>query len=74
VACPSLGPQPHPEDSLLSDAQRVQAAAVVLDRHAAALVDDEVAADLLPMLLADPLGAEPAAGLLVRGEDEEEIA
>src|SRR5207248_6817744 len=62
VARAAFHPQFHPEDPLLTDAQRVEAAVVDLDRNPAALIDDEVAVDLLRMLLANPLGAESASG------------
>jgi hypothetical protein len=62
------------EDPLLADAERVDATAAELERGAAALVDDVVAADLVRMVLAEPVRAQLAAGLLVRGEDEQQLA
>ena len=70
VAGLAMGPQPHPEDPLLADAERVEPAAAELDQHAAALVDDEVAAHLVRVLLAEPVGAEAAADLLVGGDHQ----
>ena len=50
------------------------AAAAELEAHPAALVHDEVAADLLRVLLAEPLGALVGAHLLVGGNDHEQLA
>ena len=69
-----VGAQLHPEDPLLADAERVDPAAAHLDEVAASLVDDEVRAHLVRVLLAEPVGAEVAADLLVGGDHEQQLA
>ena len=53
------------EDPLLGTADAVAAPARVLEHLAPALVDEQVAADLLRVVRGEPLGAQLASGLLV---------
>ncbi len=65
VAGDAVGRDGEAEDALLGAADAVAAPAAVLEDRAAALVEQQVAADLVGVRLGDPLRAERAAGLLV---------
>ena len=69
-----VGAHGEPEDALLAERERVEAAPVALERDAAALVDDEVGAHEVGPLLAQPLGAVGRARLLVGGRDDQQLA
>ncbi len=62
------------EHALLRATDAVAAPAHVVEDLAAALVDEEVAADLLRMVRGEPLRAELAAGLLVDDGGDQELA
>ena len=74
VAGTALGREPEAEHSLLPHAQRVEATALVLDDLPGTLVHDHVAAHLLGHVLAQPLGADRRARLLVARRDHEQLA
>ena len=58
------------KDALLAAADAVIAAAVELERAAGTLVDQQIAANLVGVLLGQPAGADITARLLVGDEDE----
>ncbi len=66
----SPGSEEESVDALLTDAEGVEAPTSELERGAAALVDDEVAADGLGVLGAEPLRTGAGSHLLVGGEDQ----
>jgi hypothetical protein len=68
------GPDRQPKDPLLAERDRVEAAVVALESHAASLVDDEVGPHEVGALLAEPARAEPAARLLVRRRNDQKLA
>ena len=70
----ALGGEREAEDALLRHAHAVEAAAVVLEHLAGALVDHDVGAHLVGVLLAQPLRAVLGAGLLVGGDHELQLA
>ena len=59
-----------PEDPLFGDAHAVVARPVVLEHWSAALVDEQVTAHLVRVVLAQPARADIAAGLLIGDEHE----
>jgi hypothetical protein len=70
----AVGVEAEAEDALLADAHGEDAAVLVRDDGAAALVEEEVAAHEVGVVLADPLRALLAAGLLVDDADDEQVA
>ena len=66
--------EPEAKHPLLPHAQRVEAAALVLDDLPGALVHDHVAAHLVGHVLAQPLGADRRARLLVARRDHQQLA
>ena len=74
VAGDAVGVQREAEHALLGAAQAVQAPAAVLEHAAAALVEEEVAADAVGVRAREPLRALGAAGLLVDDDDHEQRA
>src|SRR5207244_10762077 len=60
-------------DALLGHAEGIETGAVELERGPPALVEDVVWLELLRVLLAEPAGAEGAAGLLVGDRGDQEL-
>ena len=73
VAGTALGGEPEAKHPLLPHAQRVEAAALVLDDLSGPLVHDHVAPHLLGHVLAQPLGADRRPRLLVARRDHEQL-
>ena len=64
----------QPADALLAERDGVEAPAPEVDRDPAALVDDQVAADEVGALLAQPARAQLRSALLVGGDHHQQIA
>jgi hypothetical protein len=69
-----VGAEREAPDALLAHAKGVEAPALDLEARPAALVDNEVRADLVRVVLAEPLRPDMGAGFLIGGAHEEELA